>query len=165
MMGFFFRAATMADRGAIAAVHRAAFGRDEESDLALALTADGDAALSVLVEADGAAIAHVLYSPLGGLERALALAPLGVLPAHQREGVGSALVRRSLEMAGAEGWRAVLVVGEPAYYGRFGFSADLAKDAETPWSGPYLQALELVPGALSGFAGPLTYAPAFSRLK
>jgi putative acetyltransferase len=54
-------------------------------------------------------------------ERVLQLSPLGVRPAHQRRGHGSALVRASLEAVRAAGEPLLLVQGDPAYYGRFGF--------------------------------------------
>lgn len=163
-MALEFRSTNPADDDAVYAVNLQAFGQAGEADLALALIHEGDAPISMVAIEDGRIVAHVILSPLGGLDRALALAPLAVLPERQARGIGSALVGHALEEACRLGWRCVFVLGEPAYYTRFGFSADLAKGAETPWSEPYLQGLELVPGALSGFAGPLTYAPAFSKL-
>ena len=59
---------------------------------------------------------------------------------------------------------AIVVLGDPAYYGRFGFRAETAAGLDTPWSGPHLMALELVPGSLGGESGIARYAAAFSAL-
>lgn len=55
------------------------------------------------------------------------LAPLAVLPGRQGWGIGSALVRAALARAKEVGWAAAFVLGDPAYYGRFGFAADAAR--------------------------------------
>ena len=59
--------------------------------------------------------------PGGG--RWLGLGPLAVAPEHQRQGIGSALVRRAVELAQERGTSAVFVLGAPHYYGRLGFDA------------------------------------------
>ena len=86
---------------------------------------------------------------------ALLLGPLTVDPEHRCRGVGSALVRRAVETAARLGHRAVLLVGDAAYYDRFGFSAE--KTARLWLPGHYdpqrFLALELVPGALDGAHG------------
>ena len=92
----------------------------------------------------------------------LALAPMAVLPEFQNQGIGSALVRRGLEMCREKGHKIVVVVGHPQYYPRFGFSPQLAADLASPFSGKdFFMALELVSGALDGVKGRVQYPPPF----
>jgi putative acetyltransferase len=152
------------DRSALHDLHRRAFGGAVEADLVLALL-DGDAPLISLGAYDGERLCgHVLFSRLEGPPAALALAPVAAQPELQRQGIGSALIRAGLEKARKAGWQSVFVLGEPAYYGRFGFRAELAAGATCAWSGPYLQALELKEGALQNYSGPLIYAAPFQDL-
>jgi putative acetyltransferase len=150
---------------AIDAVHLAAFGGSFEAALVRRLRADGLAALSlVAVERD--IVGHVLLSRLDvevedRAVRALALAPVGVTPGHQRLGIGTALIGRALGLARARSWQAVIVVGHPGYYPRFGFSAALARKLVSSYAGDSFMALELAPGALRGAAGRVTYPSAF----
>ena len=87
--------------------------------------------------------------------RALLLGPVAVEPALQGHGLGGELVREALGRAQDLGHRAVLLVGDAAYYGRFGFSREAAGGLWLP--GPYAPerflGLDLVPGALSGARG------------
>jgi putative acetyltransferase len=148
------RRAAAADISAIRAINRAAFGRDDESSLVDRLR-DGGAALIELVAviSDGI-VGHIMFSALavddadGKPVPAAALAPVAVLPRHQRRGVGSALIQRGLEACRDRGVSAVIVLGHPDYYPRFGFSAAAASLLRAPFSGPAFMALELEPGAL-----------------
>jgi predicted N-acetyltransferase YhbS len=96
----------------------------------------------------------------------LLLGPLAVASDVRSLGVGADLMRRALREAKRRGYRAVLLVGDPAYYGRFGFSADTgtlrmpgAYDRER------LLAHEFVPGALKGARGMIVAdRPSSSRL-
>lgn len=159
------REATPADFPAIRAVLSHAFGVTEEANLVEQLRADGDV-LAEFVAADGSAIqACILYSPLtierpGGAVRAAALAPVAVLPAMQRTGLGGALIRAGNARCGELGLDAIVVLGHEAYYPRFGFSAKAAESLEAPFAGPHFMALELKPGALKG-GGRVRYAKAF----
>src|SRR5262249_57294881 len=116
----------------------------------------GYARVALLAEHEGQAVGHVLFSDLSivgatGTVPALALAPLAVVPEHQKRGIGSALLRRGLEACRAQGHRVILVVGHPDYYPRFGFSADLAARLQSPYGRrPSVTALGLRPGALAG---------------
>jgi putative acetyltransferase len=148
------------DRAAIRAVHDAAFGGPDEGRLVDRLRRDGAALLSLPALVDGRIVGHILFSRLAMAVPAVALAPVGVLPGHQRRGIGSSLVRKGLELCRERGIAAVLVLGEPAYYERFGFSVDLAEGLDCPYSGPYLQALELLSGTIR--PGTVGYPPAFS---
>jgi putative acetyltransferase len=84
-----------------------------------------------------------------------------VLPAWQSRGIGSALVRQGLKVCSGQGVPAVVVLGDPGYYGRFGFSAELARELQTPWSGPNLMAIELLPDGLGDGKGVARYPEAF----
>jgi putative acetyltransferase len=147
-------------------VNREAFRGDEEADLVDRLRDNGDVVLSLVAIEGDRVIGHILFSRLRiGETNALALAPMAVKPAHQRRGVGSTLVRRGLASCRTEGETIVVVVGHPEYYPRFGFSADLAKPLDAPFSGLAFMALELQPGALMNARGRVTYARAFRLTK
>ncbi|MHB1787802.1 MAG: GNAT family N-acetyltransferase [Acidimicrobiales bacterium] len=118
------RPAQPADRESILAVVRAAFGSEEEVDLVRGVWASSGylSDLELLAESDGKVVGHVLHSVgMVGPHRLAALAPLAVAPAHQRQGVGSALVRESIRRAEWAGWPMIVLLGHPEYYPRFGF--------------------------------------------
>ena len=96
--------------------------------------------------------------------RALALAPVSVVPSHQGKGIGSRLIRESLKFAKARSWEAVFVLGDPDYYSRFGFRIDIAEAFNSSYAGPYFMVLELVEKALEGKSGDVIYASAFAVL-
>jgi putative acetyltransferase len=151
------------ERAAVREVVTAAFGHAVEADLVDRLRADGDAAISLVAVEEGRILGHILFSPLAAPFRALALAPVSVRPERQRSGIGSALIRAGLARAQADGWQGVFVLGEPAFYRRFGFDPALAEGFRSPYSGPYLMALALA-GRLPAASGAIAYAPAFDRL-
>jgi putative acetyltransferase len=160
------RAETPEDLEAIREVNRQAFGSEDEARLVDALRDGGYARLSLVAEGGGRVVGHILFSDLpivtqAGAVHALALAPMAVLPARQRQGVGSRLVREGLRACADAGHRVVVVVGHPDYYPRFGFSAQLAERLKAPLSGSAFMALELVPGALADVTGEVRYPPPF----
>lgn len=145
---------------------RAAFGGDDEARLVERLRGDGLVRVSLVAIEDGEVVGHVLFTDLavsvdGRRLRALCLAPLSVRPDYQRSGVGSMLVREGLRQAAQAGFEAVLVLGHPDYYPRFGFSAALAQKLAGPFSGEAFMALELAADALRGRAGTVVYPDAF----
>jgi putative acetyltransferase len=161
------RPETAADLEAIRHVNRLAFGRDDEAGLVDALRGGGFARLSLIAEVGHRVVGHILFSDLpitsvSGTISALALAPLTVLPEHQRQGIGSALVRHGLDVCRKQGHKIVVVLGHPHFYPRFGFSSELAKSLEAPFSGEAWMALELAPGALDGMVGSVQYPPPFN---
>jgi predicted N-acetyltransferase YhbS len=91
------------------------------------------------------------------LQGALLLGPLAVDPEQQGRGIGAALMQTAIGEARGRGFSAIILVGDPEYYDRFGFSASLAAKLAMP--GPFerrrLLARELVPGALSDISGVL----------
>jgi putative acetyltransferase len=117
------------DREAILDVVRDAFGaggRDsaEEVDIVLETWSrrSGPRLLEFVADEDGLLVGHVLAATgdLGGLE-VPAVAPLGVVAHRQRDGIGTALMAHLLDESSARGWTLLLLLGDPGYYGRFGF--------------------------------------------
>jgi putative acetyltransferase len=108
-------------------VHRAAFDPEDVPRLVEELRARPDLYepdLSFVAEADGRVVGHVMntWNEIVGPDvRVLQLSPLGVLPEQQRCGHGTALVRASLDAVRGRGEQLLIVEGDPAYYGRFGF--------------------------------------------
>ena len=162
------RAAESNDASDIRAIHVAAFPTTAEADLVERLEAGGDAAISLVAEAEGRVVGHVLLSRMrveaaDGPVRALALAPVAVLPERQRRGIGGLLVRAALDGARAEGEAMAFVLGDPAYYARFGFSAEAAARFSSPYAGPHLMAARL--GDAPTGAGKADYPPAFAAFE
>lgn len=150
----------------IATLTRAAFGGSYEAVLIDRLRHEGLVILSLVAERQGQIRGHILFSRLnvnvdGKLLAAAALAPMSVCPEHQNQGIGSALVREGAGLLRARGFDAVLVLGHPAYYPRFGFSAETAQFLVSPYAGESFMALELRPGALRGKDGRVVYPAAF----
>ncbi len=163
------RTETAADHAAIREVNRRAIGAEGEARLVDALRDSGYARLSLVAEEKSDVVGHILFSvltsetPRGGIE-ALSLAPLAVVPSHQRGGIGSSLVREGLRACRELGHRIVIVLGHPEFYPRFGFSAKLAGPLRSPYSGPAFMAMELLPDALRGVEGEVRSPPPFEDL-
>lgn len=156
-----------ADWRAVDRLHEAAFSGRTEADLVRALRRERALVLSLLAEKSGRVAGHLLYSRVTiGTERqrvpALALAPLAVDPAFQRRGIGTRLVQEAHRRLAAQGERMVFVVGDPAYYARFGFSLAAARPFKTPYDGPHVMALALDPDVPS--RGVVHYPAAFAGL-
>lgn len=156
------RAFAPGDEAAAREVVTAAFGQADEADLVDALRADGDVVIELLAFAGAAAVGHVLLSRMTAPLQALALAPVSVIPSHQRQGVGQALVRAAIAAAEAGPWQAIFVLGDLDYYGRFGFEAALAAPFDSHYAGPHFAALALKPWPAR--CGLLRHAPAFGAL-
>lgn len=152
------RYARPADHLAIAEVNELAFGQPDEARLIQRLRDADDVLFELVVEEHGAIEGHILFSRLWAdrLELFAALAPMAVRPGRQRSGLGSDLVRAGLESAREFGAHGVLVLGDPAYYPRFGFAAETAAKVRAPFAGnPAFMALALERGA---FNAPLSVA-------
>lgn len=150
------------DRDDVRRIVEAAFGRKDEADLIDALRRDGDLDISLVALEGDALVGHVGLSRMRSPADSLGLGPIAVIPERQRSGVGSALINAALEQAMQRDCGIVFVLGEPDYYGRFGFAAEVAADFPCLYSGPYFMALRLSPAAPD--AGPAVYAKAFDSL-
>jgi putative acetyltransferase len=161
------RTETEADFARVFELQAAAFGRRNEAELVNALRRAAVPHVSLVAE-EADIVGHIFFSPVGlegepGAPPLGGLAPVAVEPAKQRRGIGSALVRAGLEACAPLGWRAVFLVGSPAYYSRFGFvaAAPLGFSYGDPQMDPALQLLELEAGAVSGQRGRVVFHPAF----
>jgi putative acetyltransferase len=159
-----------ADRDAVRRVHATAFATPEEADLVDALRAGADPLVSLVAEDAGEVVGHVMFSPVTLPDhpelRLMGLAPLAVVPPRQRTGVGAALTRAGLERCRDVGAGAVVVLGHPAYYPRFGFARADAVGIGCPFDAPAeaWMLLELEPGYLRGAGGTTRWHAAFDAL-
>lgn len=170
----FIRPEQPGDRDAVRAVHDAAFtapdgGHSPEALLVDRLRADGDlvAALSLVAEVDGEVVGHVAVSR-GTPDGLLGIAPLAVHPDHQGRGVGSALMHSTIAAAEALWHTGLVLLGDPAYYERFGFvpAATYGLAPEADWPLEAFQARPLPSSWTGGYpAGTVfRYAPAIMAM-
>lgn len=123
---------TAEDTQAIGAVTACAFQNapytsHTEQHIVSGLRRAGKLAISLVAEADGSVVGHVAISPVSissGASGWFGLGPVSVLPQHQGRGIGSQLIREALRLLRGSGASGCVVLGEPRYYGRFGFQAD-----------------------------------------
>lgn len=166
MNGVTIRPALESDRAFIFEVEQRAFGQQAEARLVEQLVTDGDAVLELVAEKAGRIAGHILFSRLRIIEGdeqfdAVALAPLAVDPDFQRQGIGSALIAAAHQRLQAAGETLSVVLGDPAYYGRFFY--DHAR-AESFGSDYQCDALQALAWGDAPKAGSLIYAAAFGRL-
>ena len=164
------RAETPADYEAIASLTRSAFNNEAEVNLITALRQQATDCIALVAEQHGQLVGHIQFSAAtldnAPQTRLMALAPMAVSNVLQHQGIGSALVRAGLEQCKKQGVAAVVVLGHPAYYPRFGFTPASRFTISCPWQAPdnAFMLLELTPGALKGKSGQVQYHPAFATL-
>jgi len=157
-----------ADKGAIQAVNEAAFETPAESRLVDALREQTSPIVSFVAEVGGAIVGHIMFSPV--VLRAhpelklMGLGPMAVLPGHQLRGIGSELVRCGLEECKELGFKAVVVLGHPEYYPRFGFEPASNHGVSCQWDGVPDEAFMIMilhAKAMAGVSGPAKYRDEF----
>jgi putative acetyltransferase len=160
---------TPADHEAIRRINHEGFDhRTEESKLVDLLRERGELILSLVAEDDGEVVAHIAFSPMTiegapASFKALGLGPVAVLPAHQRKGIGSALIREGLKQCAAMEYDAVLLLGHTGYYPRFGFKPASVFGISSDYdAGDHFMALPPREGALDGVQGKVHYPKAFA---
>src|SRR6185436_17086267 len=156
------------DRAAVHAVNASAFDTPLEARLVDALREQAAPVVSLVAEDNGAIVGHIMFSPVSlsghAALKIMGLAPMAVAPGHQRKGIGSSLVRAGLEQCRQLGFGAVVVLGHPTYYPRFGFSSSTRFGIGCEYEVPeeVFMVVELQPGFLRGAAGNVQYHAAFS---
>jgi putative acetyltransferase len=157
------------DEARISAVQRAAFGRIAEASLVERLRSDGLIITSIVADLGPRIIGSVIFSKLliftvPETMHAVALGPVAVHPNYQGRGVGTEIIRAGLDKCRELGYPAAIVLGDPGYYERFGFSAEASAGLCSRYAGPDWMALELIPGALESVRGEVKYPPPFAML-
>lgn len=162
------RAEEPRDWAAVHTVNVSAFETAAEANLVGALREQAHPLVSLIAEDKGALVGHIMFSPVSisghPALRIMGLAPMAVAPEHQRKGIGSALVRAGLEQCKQLGFGAVVVLGHPAYYSRFGFSSSARFGIGCEYQVPdeVFRVVELQAGVLRGVSGKVKYHAAFS---
>lgn len=179
MGGIVIRLETLDDYAAVEELTREAFwnvhvpGCDEH--YLVHLLRDAQAflpGLDFVAEKDGLLVGNIMYTnawvedDAGRRHDVILFGPLSVLPTMQRQGIGGRLIRHSADAARAMGKRAIVIYGDPAYYGRFGFQPASTYGITPPDGKPHpaLQVLPLYEGAMDGIAGRFFEDPVYETL-
>lgn len=160
------RAERADDVAAIHEVVRLACGQ-KEADLVDALRTNGAVTLSLVATLDGVVVGHILYSPISVGDSPVtgaALGPMGVLPEHQRRGIGSRLIEAGTRTLDEARCPYIIVLGHPEYYPRFGFRPARTYGIECQWKVPdeVFMALVLDEARMQGVSGLARYREEFS---
>lgn len=156
------------DLDAIRQVNMAAFGRETEANLVDRLRGIASTFSLVAVESDRI-VGHLFFSPVAVAGKCpsnlsiLGLAPVAVLPDYQRQGIGTRLIREGLKQCARSGFGAVVVLGHPDFYPRFGFIPASTKNLKCEYDVPdeVFLVLELESGALQDCSGTVKYRSEF----
>lgn len=157
------------DAAGIDALLRRAFGRDDEADLVQQLREDGLLTLGVVATDDeGGVVGYAAFSPVdvdGEDRQWVALAPLAVDESLRRQGLAEKLVYEGLDSLNEFSYAAVVVLGDPAYYGRFGFKPAAAYGLNCRWpdTESAFQVYPLAQDALNGVSGEVAFSAPFNR--
>lgn len=169
----YVRGEKQADQDTIFEINKLAFGREDEGVLVNAIrkTRSYEFGFSLVAVKEDVILGHALFSKGFITHRnrrfkCLVLGPIAVLPEHQRKGVGKALIEEGLERAKEVGFGAVVVVGDPVYYGKFGFIPALSKKLRTTMKIPdeNFMVKEISRNALRGIIGTVMFPREFLAL-
>ena len=167
------RAESPGDVRQVRTINEQAFEQPLEADLVDRLRTTCREALSLVADDAGTVVGHILFTPVVVVSgqrsvEGMGLAPMAVLPGRQREGIGSSLARRGLEILRERGCPFVVVVGHPEYYPRFGFERASRHGLESQWNGmpdDAFMVLVLDPPAMTGVSGVARYRDEFNEVE
>ncbi|WP_078548597.1 GNAT family N-acetyltransferase [Litchfieldia alkalitelluris] len=173
-MNYFIRSENEKDYAGIREVNIVAFNKENEAKLIEAIRGSNlfipELSL-VAVSEKQEILGHILFSEIilateGGEIPTIGLAPMAVKPEYQNMGIGSALVKRGLDLCKTLGYSHVFVLGHPNFYPKFGFAASSLYGIESPFPVPeeVFMAIEIDKDSLSGLQGKIKYPPAFSSV-
>ncbi|MFQ1046756.1 GNAT family N-acetyltransferase [Avibacterium paragallinarum] len=138
------------------------FSDGKEALLVRRLYENNEVVLSLVAENEGKIIGHILFSPATiGQQPALALAPLSVLPQWQKQGVGKALILAAHQQLKNKEYAAIVVLGHPEYYSRFGYQTASHYGITAPFPLPE-GVLRVLPFTEPPPQGEIIYAKAFN---
>jgi putative acetyltransferase len=165
------RCETPEDIPAIHHIHTAAFGRPNEADLVDRLRDHHALTISLVAVKDGRLVGHIAFSLVTitsdtATIAALGLAPMAILPAYQRRGIGSQLVEAGLTACHHTPYGIVVVLGHPHYYPRFGFAPGKPMGIVWEHDAPdeAFMVKEIQEGALAQLRGVVKYRPEFATV-
>ncbi len=155
------------DAAAVRRVHETAFPTTAEADLVERLRASGKAVIELVALDESDIVGHILFSPVFLEPRAgtvgLGLAPVAVMPDHEKHGVGRRLIQNGLAECHRWGAGFVVVIGDPPYYGRFGFEPAAKYGLRSEYdAGDSFMVFRLDSGALPPPGTLVKYAREFS---
>ena len=152
-------------------LNSAVFETEAEASLVNELRKSGCAFVSFVAEDDGEIVGHILFTPveLAGSDKQLklmGLAPMAVKSQQQKKGIGSKLVKAGIERCRTIGCDAVVVLGHPGYYPKFGFVPSVNYSIKSEYEVPddVFMILELVSDSLKGHKGIIKYHQAFNSV-
>ena len=159
------------DRNKTREINVAAFETDAEAKLVDALRERCTSYISLVAEVAGELVGHILFTPVELVDdsssfKLMGLGPMAVMPKYQNKGIGSQLVKEGLEHCLRQGYDAVVVLGHPAYYPRFGFVPSVEYGITSEYDVPdeVFMVRELKTNVLKGRSGVVKYHPAFNAL-
>ena len=161
------REETPEDFAAVHDLNASAFPTVAEADLVDQLRAKAEPVISLVAADDGEIVGHIMFTPVelddDPTLRIMGLAPMAVAPDRQKQGIGTQLVHKGLDRCRGIGAGAVVVLGHPSYYPRFGFIPASTMNITCEYDVPdeVFMALELKPGFLSNASGTIRYHKAF----
>lgn len=165
---FSIQAETAANKEAVRQVHVNAFPTAAEADLVDRLRDNRNLRVSLVAEYKEQVVGHIAFSPVrdeSGAGMGLGLAPVAVLSSHQRKAIGSRLIEAGLDACRESGADYIVVLGDPAYYGRFGFVPANRFGLTCEYTdGDAFQVIELRDGALNNVTGLIRYADEFNAM-
>ena len=152
-------------------VNSDAFETDAEANLVNALRNSGCTYISLVAEIENNVVGHILFTPvelIGNVNKLniMGLAPMAVSTSYQNKGIGSKLVKAGLEQCRSQGYAAVVVLGHPNYYPKFGFVPSVKYGIKSEYEVPdeVFMILELIPGSLKNHEGVIKYHEAFNSV-
>jgi putative acetyltransferase len=172
MQGITVRKEQSADIRAIDVVHMSAFEGEDEVGLIDSLRKSSSFVpdLSLVAEFNNRIVGHVLLTKVTLQHGAkgseiLALAPMAVVPSQSHRGIGGELVKAAVDVARKQGYSAIVVVGQPDYYQKFGFepASKWGLHCNLPVPTEIISALELVQGSL-GSDGHVIFPSHFEKI-
>lgn len=168
---FFIRPEIKDDVEGIRLLLEKTFARPQEANLVDTLRERGVIALSLVAVIEEQIVGYIAFSPVeidsnSSTVNILGLAPLAILPPYQRQEIGSKLVEFGLRECQKKGSEAIVVLGTPEFYNRFGFRQASVYQLYSSFDVPpeFFMVKELLPGALVGHTGVINYQPEFEKV-
>jgi len=159
------------DKEKIWKVNVESFETEAEANLVNALRDSKILFISLIAEEDEEIVGHILFTPVeligddSGL-KLMGLAPMAVLPGFQKKGIGSQLVKTGKEKCSTQGYDAIIVLGHPDYYPKFGFIPSVKYGIKSEYDVPdeAFMVLELKEGSLKDKKGVIKYHSTFGSV-